>query len=211
MVLPFQDHQILLSVLLLSLPEPFLKGKILWPHGEMGMDNYIVLSQIRVERRGILCHGLFHCDHWFVFLIFHLYESGRLLAGHIIRGNNGSNVIPIEPDAPVQKLSVPDILVGGLHTPRMTGCGKLVIRHIKTGDDFHNARHLKGVLKVKPLNKPIGNGGMDHPGAQAVPWFQIRCVLCLSCDFCVSVNTGNAFTYYIIHDKSVLFSIFLPL
>ena len=93
----------------------------------------------------------------------------------------------------------------------MACCGKLVIRHIKTGDYLNDSRHLKGVLKVKPLNQSIGNGGMDHPGAQAVPGFQIRCILCLSCDLSIGVNTGNAFSYYIIHHKSVLFSIFLPL
>ena len=67
----------------------------------MGVDDHIVLSQIRVQRGGAGGHGLLYRHKGVVLLVFHLDKPGRLLAGNLVFSHHRRNVVPVEPHSGV--------------------------------------------------------------------------------------------------------------
>ena len=98
-ILCLYGNDLFLSVGFLRLFKPFLICKAAGSHGHVGVDDHIVLSEIRVQRGGSLSHGCFYGDNGLVLLVRHLDQTRRLGSGNLVFSHNGRNIIPIQPDA----------------------------------------------------------------------------------------------------------------
>ena len=159
---------VFLSVLFLGLLQTFLKGIVLLSHGHVAMNDNIVLTKIRVKRLCSFRQGLLHGGHNRVLLVFHLQKTKSLVTGHFIFRNDAGNIISVNPDSLIQKLSVTDILVGFLYRPGVSCCGELDIRHIKAGKNLYDSRYLLRLTGINALYQTISDGGMVNLTVQNI-------------------------------------------
>ena len=148
-----------------------------------------------MKRLGSLRQCLFHGGHHGILLIFHLQKTKSLVAGNFIFRNNAGDVISVNPDSLIQKLSVTDILVGFLYRPGVSCCGELNIRHIKAGKNLYDSRYLLRLTGINALYQTISDGGMVNLTVQNILRLQVRSILCFACDFSIGINTNLIFPY----------------
>ena len=161
-------QDIFLSILFLSLLKTFLKGIVLLPHSHVAMNYHIVLPKIRMKRLGSLRQCLFHGGHNRVLLVLHLQKTKSLVTGNFIFRDNASNIVSVNTNSLIQKLSVTDILVGFLHRPGVSCCRELNIRHIKTGKNLHDSRYLLRLTGINALYQTISDSGMVNLTVQNI-------------------------------------------
>ena len=163
-----KSEDIFLSILFLRLLKTFLKGIILLSHSHVAMNDNIVLTKIRVKRLSSLRQCLLHGGHHRIFLVFHLQQTKSLVTGNFILRDNAGNIISVNPDSLIQKLSVTDILVGFLYRPGVAGCRKLNIRYIEAGENLYHSRYLLRLTGINALYQTISDGGMVNLTVQNI-------------------------------------------
>ena len=161
-------EDIFLSVLFLGLLKTFLKGIVLLPHSHVAMNDHIVLTKIRMKRLGSLRQCLFHGGHNRVLLVLHLQKTKSLVTGNFILRDNAGNIVSVNTNSLIQKLSVTDILMGLLYRPGVAGCRKLNIRYIEAGENLYHSRHLLRFAGINALYQTISDGGMVNLSMQNI-------------------------------------------
>ena len=142
-----------------------------------------------MESRGTLCHSLIRGQKRFIYLILHLNQACCPIGGDFIICNHCGDIIAIDANSGVQKLSVRHILMSGFHGPGMARSGKLYVRHFETGDYFYHTGDLKGFFQIKAFHHTVGNGTVYDFCHQQVLRRQVRHIFCSTGNLLVSVDT----------------------
>ena len=141
-------------------------------HLETGVDQDIVgLFVVDGTRTG--GHGLIHGDIGLELLIFHADEAGCPVGGYIVLGDDGGDVVAIEPHPAVEQLPVGHILMGLFHRPGMAGGGEGDVGDIEAGEDLDHAGDGKGLLQMEGLDLAEGDGAVDDFCHQIIAGLQV--------------------------------------
>ena len=205
----FQGNDFLRSVTGPGFLKSVLIGEITVTHGHVGVYDYIVLPEIRMQGSGVLCHGCLHCNNGSIFFIFHFNQAGCPGCGHLIFRDDSRYVIPVQTDPLVQYFPVTDILMLFFHAPWMACRRKLAVGNIEACDNLHHTRYLIGLCQVKAFDQAVGDGRVHDLTVQDVSWFQVRGVLGLPGHLPVSIYTFYLLPYNIHFLISSL--LFLPI
>ena len=157
--------------------------------GRVGED---VVREFLVQQRGIGLHGLLHVQHEGIFLIFHAQRAQGLRGGDLILRDDGGDVIAVEAHAGRQQQAVGDVLMVRIGRPRMACRGEFDLRHVKAGDDLHDALDLLGGARVDGLDHAVCDGRMQHARDERTAVTEVIAVLCAPGCLVECVHTADA-------------------
>ena len=95
--------------------------------------------EIFVDTGRVGFHGLLHVEHKREFLIFDLQRAHALHGRDLILRNDDRDVVAVVAHMAVQKMPVGNVLMAGVHRPRVTGRREGDVRHVEAGQHLHNA------------------------------------------------------------------------
>ena len=150
------------------------------------------VREFLVQQRGIGLHGLLHVQHEGIFLIFHAQRAQGLRGGDLVLRDDGGDVIAVKAHAGRQQQAVGDVLMVRIGRPRMACRGEFDLRHVKAGDDLHDALDLLGGARVDGLDHAVCDGRMQHARDERTAVTEVIAVLCAPGCLVECVHTADA-------------------
>ena len=159
-----------------------------------GVLEYVIRAAI-VELWGAVLHGLLCIQHERQLFIFHLDGANGLHRRDLIFRNDRAHIVAVVAHMPVQQIAVGDVLMSGVHRPRVARRRERDIRNVEAGEDLHHTLDLFRLAQIDRLHEAVRNCRVLDAHIQRIRRHQILIIFCSAGRLVKGVHTDFAVSY----------------
>ena len=161
-------------------------------HGRV-LEN--VVGEALMQLRRAVLHGLLCIQHERQLLIFHLDGANGLHRRDLIFRDDRAHIVAVVAHMPVQQIAVGDVLMSGIHRPRVARRRERDIRNVEAGEDLHHTLDLFRLAQIDRFHEAVRNCRVLDAHIQRIRRHQILIIFCSAGRLVKGVHTDFAVSY----------------
>ena len=148
-----------------------------------------------MDLRCVRLHRFLHVQHERQHVVLDLQSAHALHRRDLVFRDDDGDLVPIVAHVPVQQMPVGNVLMAGVHRPRVTGRREGDVRHVEAGQHLDHA--LDGLSRrgVDRLDVAMGNFRVLDPRIERARRHPVFVIFGSAGRFVKRVDTNLAFAY----------------